>query len=73
MNTEVGAMRIHADVRKCQGYGNCVALDEKHFDLDDDGLVVIKDEQVSAAEQETAAAAVRSCPAEAIWLAADAG
>jgi ferredoxin len=66
-------MRIHADVGKCQGYGNCVALDERHFDLDDDGLVVVKDEQVTAEVQESVAAAVRSCPAEALWLAADAG
>jgi ferredoxin len=66
-------MRIHAEVGKCQGYGNCVALDEKHFDLDDDGLVVLKEDQVTADEQESVAAAVRSCPAEAIRLAADAG
>ena len=66
-------MRIHADVGKCQGYWNCVALDERHFDLDDDGLVVIKDDQVTADEQESDAAAVRGCPAEAIWLAADGG
>jgi ferredoxin len=73
MGTEVRAMGIHADMGKCQGYGNCVALDERHFDLDDDGLVVIKDDQVTADEQESVAAAVRGCPAEAIWLAADGG
>jgi ferredoxin len=64
-------MRIHADVGKCQGYGNCAALDERHFDLDDDGLVVIRDERVAEGERDTAAAAVRSCPADAIWLADD--
>ena len=25
-------MRIHAYVGRCQGYGNCAALDEEHFD-----------------------------------------
>ena len=64
-------MRIHADVGKCQGYGNCAALDEKHFDLDDDGLVVIRSDAVTAAEHDTVADAVRSCPAEAIWLDGD--
>ena len=64
-------MRIHADVGKCQGYGNCAALDEKHFDLDDDGLVVIRSDAVTAAERDTVADAVRSCPAEAIWLDGD--
>jgi len=27
-------MRIHADVGKCQGYGNCAGLDKEHFDLE---------------------------------------
>jgi ferredoxin len=64
-------MRIHADLGKCQGYGNCVAQDERHFDLDDNGLVVIRDDQVAEGERDTVAAAVRSCPADALWLAAD--
>lgn len=62
-------MRIHADVGKCQGYGNCVGLDQAHFDLDDDGLVTVRSDTVTAEERDTVAAAVRSCPAEAIWLA----
>jgi ferredoxin len=66
-------MRIHADVGKCQGYGNCVAVDEQRFDLDEDGLVVIRRDTVAAAERDTAADAVRSCPAEALWLADDDG
>lgn len=64
-------MRIHADLAKCQGYGNCAAADSAHFDLDDDGLVVIRSDQVAEADSRAAAEAVRSCPAEAIWLAAD--
>jgi ferredoxin len=66
-------MHIHAEVSRCQGYGNCVTLDEAHFDLDDDGLVVIRRADVAAGEIEDAEAAVRSCPANAIWLADDAG
>lgn len=61
-------MRIHADVGKCQGYGNCAALDAEHFDLDDDGLVIIRRDTVTAAERDTAADAVRSCPADALSL-----
>ena len=38
-------MRIHADVGKCQGYGNCVGLDQAHFDLDDDGLKLMSRRQ----------------------------
>ena len=64
-------MRIHADVGKCQGYGNCVAVDQQHFDLDDDGLVVIRRDEVAADERDSVEDAVRSCPAVAIWLTDD--
>ena len=61
-------MRLASDVGKCQGYGNCVAIDEKHFDLDDDGLVVVVEESVTADDLETTEEAIRSCPVAAIWL-----
>lgn len=64
-------MRIHADLGKCQGYGNCAGLDTEHFDLDDDGHVVVVRDTVTAAERDTVAEAVRSCPAEAIRLASE--
>jgi ferredoxin len=64
-------MRVHADVGKCQGYGNCAVLDREHFDLDDDGLVVVRRDSVTAGERGTVAEAVRGCPAEAIWLAGE--
>lgn len=64
-------MRIKADVGKCQGYGNCVDLDPEHFDLDDEGLVVLLRDSVTDQETETANAAVRSCPVQAVWLADD--
>lgn len=61
-------MRITADVEICQGYGNCIAKDPQHFDLDGDGLVVVLSETVADDERETAAAAVRSCPVAALGL-----
>jgi len=61
-------MRVASDAGKCQGYGNCVAIDPKHFDLDEDGTVVVLEESVTADELETAEEAVRSCPVAAIWL-----
>lgn len=65
---ERNAVRITANIGACQGYGNCVALDPKHFDLDDDGLVVVLDDSVENEERETAAAAVRSCPVAVLEL-----
>jgi ferredoxin len=64
-------LRFHVDVGKCQGYGNCVTADEEHFDLDDSGLVVVLRDTVTAEEKDNAAAAVRSCPADAIRLVDD--
>lgn len=61
-------MRVASDPGKCQGYGNCVAIDEKHFDLDDDGLVVLLEESVTDQERGVAEDAIRSCPVAAIWL-----
>jgi ferredoxin len=60
-------MRIQADVGKCQGYGNCVAIDADHFDLDDDGMVVVLDYGVTPGQVDTVDEAVRSCPVAAIW------
>jgi ferredoxin len=64
-------MQIQADARKCQGYGNCVDLDPTHFDLDDDGLVVVLADSVAPSDEARAGAAVRSCPVNAIWLVDD--
>jgi ferredoxin len=64
-------MRIDSNVHLCQSYGNCTALDPEHFDLDDDGLVVVLRDTVTDDEQETAAAAVRSCPVAALSLVGD--
>ncbi|WP_328418476.1 ferredoxin [Micromonospora sp. NBC_00389] len=64
-------MRINADIAKCQGYGNCVALDGDHFDLDDDGMVVVLQDTVTAAQVDATTEAVRSCPVSAIWLVND--
>lgn len=61
-------MRVVSDPARCQSYGNCVAIDEKHFDLDEDGMVVVREEHVAPEERETADEAVRSCPVAAIWL-----
>ncbi|MEW2548263.1 ferredoxin [Streptomyces sp. NPDC047002] len=72
-NEEVVLLRITVDVGRCQGYGNCVMADADHFDLDDDGLVVVLRDDVSAGEQADAAEAARSCPAEAIRLVDDDG
>jgi ferredoxin len=64
-------MRIKADAGKCQGYGNCVDLAPDHFDLDDDGIVVVLRGPLDEPERKTVGDAVRSCPVQALWLSDD--
>jgi ferredoxin len=64
-------MRITSNTGLCQSYGNCLAVDPDHFDLDDDGLVAVLEEKVTDDEKAKVAAAVRSCPVAAIGLVDD--
>lgn len=61
-------MKIEAMRHLCQSYGNCVAIDPDHFDLDDEGLVVVTRETVEKGEIATVQAGVRSCPVNALVL-----
>ncbi|MEZ3160700.1 ferredoxin [Microbacterium sp. BWT-B31] len=61
-------MRIESKRWLCQSYGNCVAIDPGHLDLDDEGLVVITHETVEHDDIETVQAGIRSCPVNALML-----
>ncbi|MFF2246639.1 ferredoxin [Arthrobacter sp. NPDC058130] len=61
-------MRIEAKRHLCQSYGNCVAIDPEHLDLDDEGLVVINRDSVADGELATVQAGIRSCPVNALVL-----
>lgn len=61
-------MRIEAKPHLCQSYGNCVAIDPEHLDLDDDGIVVVTNERVEESELKTVQAGIRSCPVNALEL-----
>jgi ferredoxin len=61
-------MRIEAKRHLCQSYGNCVAIDPEHLDLDDEGLVVVNRDSVADGELATVQAGIRSCPVNALVL-----
>lgn len=61
-------MFIKADLAKCNGYANCMAVSSELFDLDEAGLVKILIESPTDDQREVAEEAVRACPAQAIWL-----
>jgi ferredoxin len=63
------AVRVVVDFEKCVGAGNCVAAAPAVFDQqDDDGLVLVLDENPPAPEHEATRRAARLCPANAITI-----
>lgn len=59
---------IKVDRSVCQGYGNCVLADPATFDLDDDGLVTLKLDQVDPSEADAVRRAAYDCPTDAIKI-----
>lgn len=59
-------MRVRVDLDRCQGYGNCVVTAPDVFDLSDDGLVLLLEEQPAAERAEDVLKAVKLCPVQAI-------
>lgn len=58
--------QIVADLNLCEGYGNCVAAAEEFFELDDEGMVVLRRVEFDEGDRTRVTEAVRSCPAAAL-------
>ncbi len=59
-------MHIDADRDACISAGNCVMVAEAVFDQDEDGIVVLLNDEVPACEEDHAREAVKLCPAGAL-------
>jgi ferredoxin len=59
---------IKADRTTCQGYGNCAIAFPAAFDVDDDGLVVVKQDQIVGGDLEAARRAAYDCPTDSIKI-----
>jgi ferredoxin len=64
-------MRVAGDREICTGAGVCVMTAEGTFDQDDDGIVVLASDRVSADEEKIVRNAVRMCPSGALRIVAD--
>jgi ferredoxin len=60
--------RISANRDTCQGYGNCVIACPGVFDLDDDGLVMLKRDHADGDEADALRRAVYDCPTDSISI-----
>lgn len=62
------ACRIIVDLGKCSGLGLCEAVAPDHFEIDEDGSLILLDADVSSEARGEVEEAVRSCPTQAITL-----
>jgi ferredoxin len=61
-------VKIQADRDVCIQAGNCVMVADTVFDQDDDGIVVVRVDEVPEGEEEHAREAVKLCPSQALQL-----
>ena len=64
-------MHIEADRDVCIGAGNCVMVNEKLFDQDDDAVVVVLKQPEDDRETSSARSAVAQCPSGALRVVED--
>ncbi|HKS98741.1 MAG TPA: ferredoxin [Rugosimonospora sp.] len=62
-------MYVNVDRAKCTGLGICESIAPEHFEIGDDGALILLHDDVSAADVATIEDAVRSCPTAALRLA----
>lgn len=64
-------MRVGIDTEVCQAYGNCMMAAPEVFDLDEERGVAFLLREAGEGDREAVEEAVRTCPVEALSLAAD--
>ena len=64
-------MKIKVDRELCTSVATCIAVAPNTFELDDEGIAVIKDPKGDS--EETILQAAKSCPVDAIIVYDDAG
>jgi len=61
-------MRIEVDRDRCEGVGMCESMAHRFFEVDDDEVLHVLDDAPSEADRQEVAAAVASCPVQALSL-----
>lgn len=61
-------MKIIVDRDTCEGLGMCESMAHEYFELDDDDVMHILDENPPEEDRKKVAAAVASCPVLALTL-----
>lgn len=61
-------MKIHVDRDTCEGLGMCEAMASDFFELDDDDVMHVLDENPDESQRAHVHAAVQACPVLALSL-----
>ncbi len=61
-------MRVCVDPELCTGWGPCVDICPEAFELDEEGIAVVKLSEVPGELQDACREAVDNCPSEAISI-----
>ncbi len=61
-------MKIVVDRAKCKALGNCEAIAPEHFEVGDEGDLVVLREDVSEEDRELVEKAVAACPTAALSI-----
>lgn len=61
-------MKIAASRELCKGHGQCELFAPRYFEIDDDALVVLKEDTVGPSQEDAVTEAITHCPESAIWL-----
>ena len=61
-------MRIVVDRDVCEGIGMCESMAHEFFEVDDDEVMHVLDDSPTDADRPVVAAAVASCPVQALTL-----
>jgi ferredoxin len=61
-------MRVEVDLGKCTGHGICESIADEVFEVADDGIVVILDNDRPETDRDRMQQAVTQCPVAALSL-----
>lgn len=61
-------MRIEVDRDRCEGLGMCESMAHEFFEVDDDDVMHVLDEEPAEEHRKVLTAAVNSCPVLALSL-----
>ena len=59
-------MKVRVDPDVCVGTGSCVALCPEVFEMNDDGISIVKVDEVPSEHEDACREAIESCPVDAI-------